>query len=665
MNFQPSQEIRFAVVMYGGVSLAIYMNGIAQELLRAVRATSDLPDADLSGTELIYRELGQRLGSRIVVDILSGTSAGGLNAAFLAKALANSNKNLDALQKMWFEEADISKLLNDYGSEPRRFPTGPIKTSLLNSRRMFSKLLDAFRAMDHRSQRDKTPLADQIDLFLTATDLHGLAAPIHLADSAIEEKVHKAAFHFAFDPALGSNHFHFDYNPMLAFAGRCTSSFPVAFEPMRLTDANLTPELRNKYEPFFANYLALGVDDWDTRPFADGGYLDNKPFTYAIDAIPHRETTVPCQRKLLFIDPSPEQPRNSHAGPVSFLTNAFLAFHTLPAAETIRGDVDAVNARAGLQRRLRALLDRAVNNRSTSAFPGNRNDYPELDLAETVQRFGEAYAPYHHLRVFAVTNWIARLAGIEEETVRQWRERHFSPCRTVGKQTENRFLFLYDMDFRVRRLRFLRDRVDHQRAALNQQLRRLRVAKARLESPLESPLRGIQGIDEFGAALAGQMSDLLRSTSATVHRLLQDDSHLWDFYHRFEDHDMVTFPVMESAGVKDLTEVQVYRVSPSRKENLAGSAFFHFGAFFSRSWREHDIREGRLNGAARIIHACLAAPGDASLRAELTRRAHNIILSENPLPKTAGPRIWQVIAWSLRAAAILVRMFHGLRSRRR
>lgn len=33
-------EVRFAVVLYGGVSLAIYMNGIAQELLRMVRGSS-------------------------------------------------------------------------------------------------------------------------------------------------------------------------------------------------------------------------------------------------------------------------------------------------------------------------------------------------------------------------------------------------------------------------------------------------------------------------------------------------------------------------------------------------------------------------------------------------------------------------------------------------
>jgi hypothetical protein len=31
------QEIRFAVVMYGGVSLAIYINGVAQELFNLVR----------------------------------------------------------------------------------------------------------------------------------------------------------------------------------------------------------------------------------------------------------------------------------------------------------------------------------------------------------------------------------------------------------------------------------------------------------------------------------------------------------------------------------------------------------------------------------------------------------------------------------------------------
>ena len=38
------QEVRLAVVMYGGVSLAIYMNGVTQELWHLVRATAPHPD---------------------------------------------------------------------------------------------------------------------------------------------------------------------------------------------------------------------------------------------------------------------------------------------------------------------------------------------------------------------------------------------------------------------------------------------------------------------------------------------------------------------------------------------------------------------------------------------------------------------------------------------
>lgn len=35
-----THEVRFAIVMYGGVSLAIYINGITQELLRLDRRSN-------------------------------------------------------------------------------------------------------------------------------------------------------------------------------------------------------------------------------------------------------------------------------------------------------------------------------------------------------------------------------------------------------------------------------------------------------------------------------------------------------------------------------------------------------------------------------------------------------------------------------------------------
>jgi len=109
-----AREVRFAVVMYGGVSLAIYINGVAQELLNMARATAPKAADDgeallgtdpkqLTGSLAVYRKLGQYLHqrselaemaepdakgnpkppsprpiqTRFVVDVISGTSAGG------------------------------------------------------------------------------------------------------------------------------------------------------------------------------------------------------------------------------------------------------------------------------------------------------------------------------------------------------------------------------------------------------------------------------------------------------------------------------------------------------------------------------------------------------------------------------------------------------------
>src|SRR5258708_7224570 len=96
----PYREFRFSVVIYGGVSVAIYINGVVQEMLRMVRATAPSEPSGTKplltapqGSERVYRILGQILGdpsheppdlydaisqgevepirSRFVIDILS------------------------------------------------------------------------------------------------------------------------------------------------------------------------------------------------------------------------------------------------------------------------------------------------------------------------------------------------------------------------------------------------------------------------------------------------------------------------------------------------------------------------------------------------------------------------------------------------------------------
>ena len=58
-RYDVTQEVRIASVMFGGVSLAVYMNGITQELLRAVRATA--PRLDPAA---VHSTFSERAGAR-------------------------------------------------------------------------------------------------------------------------------------------------------------------------------------------------------------------------------------------------------------------------------------------------------------------------------------------------------------------------------------------------------------------------------------------------------------------------------------------------------------------------------------------------------------------------------------------------------------------------
>jgi hypothetical protein len=116
------KELRLGLVCYGGVSLAIYMHGITKEINRAVRASVlEERDAD-SGSDVTsekeYRALLQALRverdvhTRIVVDAIAGSSAGGINGIFLAKALTH-DLNQDALRDLWFVHGDLEKIINE------------------------------------------------------------------------------------------------------------------------------------------------------------------------------------------------------------------------------------------------------------------------------------------------------------------------------------------------------------------------------------------------------------------------------------------------------------------------------------------------------------------------------------------------------------------------
>src|SRR5215472_18519020 len=117
---QATTELRLAVTFTGGVSLAVWMGGMAREmnlLLAASRAKHGeqvKPPASAESQRVRdgYQRLLRLLHMDCTLDILSGTSAGGVNAAILG--LANVQRfDLGGLRDLWFTHGSLQDLLRD------------------------------------------------------------------------------------------------------------------------------------------------------------------------------------------------------------------------------------------------------------------------------------------------------------------------------------------------------------------------------------------------------------------------------------------------------------------------------------------------------------------------------------------------------------------------
>jgi patatin-related protein len=507
------REIRFALVMYGGVSLAIYINGVTQEFLHLVKSTAvdangNLLLTEVSGTEKVYRQLASLLNSagemnqpddtlrtKFIVDIASGSSAGGINALFLGKALAN-NLSLDQLQDLWIMQAGFEDLLNDSrGIEGDTFSQNPPK-SLLNSSSIYNKLVNAFVGMELSSQKPHVPLQPEMDVFATATDLQGLELPIELADEQVFEKKHKQVFHlrFATDEKghIVPNDFSHEMNSFLAFAARATSSFPVAFEPMCLGDIDkvlaqnpranrLYRSTEVKLKDFFQDYTSSLQDGgYLKRAFGDGGDLDNKPFSHAIDMLSQRTTDLPMQRKLVYIEPSPDKVEvNEVLSPPDFIQNTLAATVTLHQNETIREDLQHILDRNRLIDRVKevtAQVDQDVqtwkSNREGFINRREGSEYQQRTITDEIHDRGPGYAGYYRLKVRCVSDDLAgivtRAAELLETSdeyrairylIGYWRNATYKED-IPGDKGGSAYLLAFDLGYRQRRLRFLLNKLD-------------------------------------------------------------------------------------------------------------------------------------------------------------------------------------------------------------
>jgi patatin-related protein len=421
------KELRIALVCFGGVSLAIYIHGICKEILKLVRASGALhritdrgqraaasffdsvdPNDPEYDTEADYfdllREIGRKLELRVIVDTLSGASAGGINASMLARALSHDLPT--ARQRdLWLDNADVTVLLAPEARagawskwilrpliwaaaatgvvEPVKDKEVRRKLSLFLRSRWFKPpfsgpvMAELMYEAAVTMGEPKTPTASLLpsgqglDLFVTLTDYHGYRQLLQIHDPPlIYEVEHRHVLHFRYrrhaDGAVESD-FDLSNAPALAFAARATSCFPGAFPPAQITEMDELLASRGarwpRREEFilrnFERHLRADVDP-ATAAFIDGAVLNNRPFREAIAAIHNRSAYRDVDRRVIFIDAKPESIRSGTSAELpNFFSTIKGALSDLPSEQPIANELAWVSSLNAQVRSIKSIIDGA------------------------------------------------------------------------------------------------------------------------------------------------------------------------------------------------------------------------------------------------------------------------------------------------------------------
>ncbi|KAB7646550.1 patatin-like protein [Polymorphobacter fuscus] len=731
------KELRLALVCYGGVSLAIYMHGTTKEVWKLARASmrrhqppgAVLPPA--SDTEIVYGALldalAPRLDLRVLVDIVAGASAGGINGILLAQAISQGS-DMEPLRELWLEGADSDRLLEPEGAAERfsKLWATPLvrwaerrglamedaadpatrgevarKLSRLMRSRWFTPpfsgsgfsgvLYDALKAMESGEHTPPLlPPLQPLDLFVTVTDYHGAAETLRLhSPPEITENEHRLVIGFndAGPGADGTRHL--GDIAELAFAARATASFPGAFPPARIGEIDAVVADRSAAWPGRAAFLRR-IFPGRTKPEAvtliDGAVLNSRPFGPAIEALSQRPSHREVDRRFVYVDPKPGMhgqapdngPRDSMLLP-GFFSTVLRSLADIPRQQPINDNLAAIEALSARVRRLRHVVDGmtpAVDAAIENAIgfrvfmftptPERLADWRSRTQAVAAREAGFAYAAYGQLKIAQIveslSERLAAVGGASIDSVRAglWRHVHARGLDRAAQGLEKAgaasdyvtFLRSFDLEYRIRRLRFVIRRVNTmaETAVAPADRHSLEVMKAGLYEIVGPHLQ--RRLPEYhppdvvaaAAAAAAEPAAALAALAASYALKALDTASdtalvalfaqlatraqrrgLLSAYLGFAFFDIAMLPLLQGDGVDEFEEIKVDRLSPDDAlslrhlggARLKGAQLNAFGAFFSRAYREHDYLWGRLHGAERLIDIVASSlPDDAKLPAD-------------------------------------------------
>lgn len=418
------KELRLALVCYGGISLAVYMHGITKEIWNFARASRNFHEgggAAPDGVLGVYQDLlsaiskDAHLHVRIIIDIIAGASAGGINGVFLAQAI-ETGQSLEPLTDLWLDNADVEQLLDPDARPAARFTkfwAQPLVwmvarrkgdavertvspgtreevrhklSSFVRSRwfqppfggKTFTRLLlDAFDSMaSAKRERALLPFSHPLDLMVTVTDFEGYPEMLRLnSPPEVREMEHRLTIQFRTKMRQGA----LADSAELVFAARATASFPGAFPPFTVRELDKVLARMNRYWPGRERFLARvlpkqsSLGQAENAVLIDGSVLSNAPFAPAIMALKDRPARREIDRRFVYIDPKPTsgrafafnrgnkgQTKEESADNVplpGFFRTIFGSLSDIPREQPIRDNLEEIEARSRTIRRMRRITE--------------------------------------------------------------------------------------------------------------------------------------------------------------------------------------------------------------------------------------------------------------------------------------------------------------------
>lgn len=258
---------RIALVLAGGVSLGAYQAGAVYELLWALAHRRDASEP-------------------VVIDVLTGASAGSMTAAIVARVLYDDATRVNHLHRSWVQEISFARLTED---EP--------DASLFSPRPVWHLANEAIvQAPAATSRHPASPRA--LRMAFALSNLNGVRFNLGYAN-----------VRNGFDTTIFSDWIVFQLRPggppgadapdwrAIARAGVASGAFPFAFPAVRV-ERRLADYRRSEI------YSEAGTREFT---YVDGGLFNNEPVGLARDLVEQIEdedgTIIRDHRYYILIDP--------------------------------------------------------------------------------------------------------------------------------------------------------------------------------------------------------------------------------------------------------------------------------------------------------------------------------------------------------------------------